>query len=125
MSCPRRFPPIMMNIWYTIYIYMHILNLYLRFVRLALARASRYNTIFQRIYGFEKSLSRTVLTCISYVLSIGWLRLLFHWYPRLHLYATHRKCTLNRATRILVIVSVLRYSYVSRVSSIDITIACN
>ncbi|RLU15555.1 hypothetical protein DMN91_012549 [Ooceraea biroi] len=56
-----------------------------------------------RIYGFEKSLPRTILTYVSYVLSIGWIRLLFHWYPRLHLYATHRKCTLGCATKILVI----------------------
>ncbi|XP_025263819.1 probable cation-transporting ATPase 13A3 isoform X2 [Camponotus floridanus] len=55
------------------------------------------------IYGFEKSLLKTIITYVLYILSIGWIRLLFHWYPRLHLYATHRKCTLNRATKILVI----------------------
>lgn len=55
------------------------------------------------IYGFEKSLLRTIVTYVLYILSIGWIRLLFHWYPRLHLYATHRRCTLNRATKILAI----------------------
>ncbi|XP_072748287.1 polyamine-transporting ATPase 13A3 isoform X3 [Anoplolepis gracilipes] len=55
------------------------------------------------IYGFEKSLLKTIIIYVLYILSIGWVRLLFHWYPRLHLYATHRKCTLNRATKILAI----------------------
>ncbi|XP_032669057.1 probable cation-transporting ATPase 13A3 [Odontomachus brunneus] len=55
------------------------------------------------IYGFEKSTLRTILIYISYILSIGWVRLLFHWYPRLYLYATHRECTLSRATKILAI----------------------
>ncbi|KAL6418480.1 hypothetical protein ACFW04_012062 [Cataglyphis niger] len=55
------------------------------------------------IYGFEKSLIKTIITYVLYILSIGWVRLLFHWYPRLHLYATHRKCTLNHATKILAV----------------------
>ncbi|XP_020280568.1 probable cation-transporting ATPase 13A3 [Pseudomyrmex gracilis] len=56
-----------------------------------------------RIYSFEKSSLRTILTYVSYILSIGFVRLFFHWYPRLHLYATHQTCTLSRATKILVI----------------------
>ncbi|KYM79315.1 putative cation-transporting ATPase 13A3, partial [Atta colombica] len=55
------------------------------------------------IYGFEKSSLRIILTYISYILSVGLVRLLFHWYPRLYLYATHRKCALNCATKILAI----------------------
>ncbi|KZC11791.1 putative cation-transporting ATPase 13A3 [Dufourea novaeangliae] len=55
-----------------------------------------------RVYGFEKSSLKSILTYVSYVLSIGWVRLFFHWYPRLHLYATHNKCPLNRATKLLV-----------------------
>ncbi|XP_053988390.1 polyamine-transporting ATPase 13A3-like [Hylaeus volcanicus] len=55
-----------------------------------------------RIYGFEKSGLKSALICISYVLTIGWVRLFFHWYPQLHLYATHNKCPLSRATRLLV-----------------------
>ncbi|KAL0122239.1 hypothetical protein PUN28_007172 [Cardiocondyla obscurior] len=55
------------------------------------------------IHGFEKSSVRTTLTYASYILSVGLIRLLFHWYPRLHLHATHRECALNRATKILAI----------------------
>ncbi|KYQ50050.1 putative cation-transporting ATPase 13A3, partial [Trachymyrmex zeteki] len=57
----------------------------------------------KRIYGFEKSSLRTILTYVSYILSVGLIRLLFHWYPRLYLYATHRKCALSCATKILAI----------------------
>ncbi|XP_043258659.1 polyamine-transporting ATPase 13A3-like isoform X2 [Colletes gigas] len=55
-----------------------------------------------RVYGFEKSSLKNALIYISYVLTIGWVRLFFHWYPQLHLYATHKKCPLNRATRLLI-----------------------
>ncbi|XP_026671693.1 probable cation-transporting ATPase 13A3 isoform X2 [Ceratina calcarata] len=55
-----------------------------------------------RIYGFEESKLKCILTYISYALTIGCLRLLFHWYPRLHLYATHKKCSLSVATKLLV-----------------------
>ncbi|XP_076242344.1 polyamine-transporting ATPase 13A3 isoform X2 [Calliopsis andreniformis] len=55
-----------------------------------------------RIYGYEKSKLKSVFTYICYVLTIGWVRLFFHWYPQLHLYATHKKCPLSRATKLLV-----------------------
>ena len=55
-----------------------------------------------RVYGFERSKLKGVLTYISYALTIGWVRLFFHWYPQLHLYATHKKCPLNRATKLLI-----------------------
>ncbi|XP_015598277.1 probable cation-transporting ATPase 13A3 [Cephus cinctus] len=54
-------------------------------------------------YGFERSLLGTFLTYLSYILTIGWVRLFFHWYPQLHVYATHRRCPLNRATKLLII----------------------
>lgn len=55
-----------------------------------------------RVYGFRKSALKTVLTYASYVLTIGWVRLFFHWYPQLHLYATHQKCPLSHATKLLI-----------------------
>lgn len=68
------------------------------------------NVIFQRVYGFERSKLKGVLTYISYALTIGWVRLFFHWYPQLHLYATHKKCPLNRATKLLITVRI-RYAF--------------
>ncbi|CAL7950959.1 unnamed protein product [Xylocopa violacea] len=55
-----------------------------------------------RIYGFEKNKLKSILTYISYVLTIGWVRLFFHWYPQLHLYATHKKCSLSNASKLLI-----------------------
>ncbi|XP_076391219.1 polyamine-transporting ATPase 13A3 isoform X1 [Megachile rotundata] len=55
-----------------------------------------------RVYGFEKNKFKSVLVYVSYVLTAGWVRLFFHWYPQLHLYATHDKCPLSRATKLLV-----------------------
>ncbi|CAK9816814.1 Polyamine-transporting ATPase 13A3 [Anthophora quadrimaculata] len=54
------------------------------------------------VYGFEKSKLKSILTRISYILTIGWVRLFFHWYPQLHLYATHKRCSLNQATKLLI-----------------------
>ncbi|XP_033335850.2 polyamine-transporting ATPase 13A3 isoform X1 [Megalopta genalis] len=54
------------------------------------------------IYGFERSNPKRFLTCLSYVLTVGCIRLFFHWYPHLHVYATHKKCPLYRATKLLV-----------------------
>ncbi|XP_012255739.2 polyamine-transporting ATPase 13A3-like [Athalia rosae] len=56
-----------------------------------------------RVLGFEKSTLGTLLAHVSFVLSIGIIRLFFHWYPKLHLYATHRECPLVQATRLLII----------------------
>uniref|UniRef100_A0A146M0L3 Cation-transporting ATPase n=1 Tax=Lygus hesperus TaxID=30085 RepID=A0A146M0L3_LYGHE len=54
------------------------------------------------IQGFVRDRVRTVITWVFIVLSLGSLRLVFHWYPRLMLYATHRPCSLDVAEQILV-----------------------
>ncbi|XP_012274124.1 probable cation-transporting ATPase 13A3 [Orussus abietinus] len=56
-----------------------------------------------RAYGFERSFLGTFFTYFSFVITVGWARLFFHWYPHLYLYATHKKCSLREATKILVI----------------------
>ncbi|XP_014295273.1 polyamine-transporting ATPase 13A3 isoform X2 [Microplitis demolitor] len=64
---------------------------------------TKHDTEELQICGFEKSYLNSILTYFSYILSLGWVRLFFHWYPRLHLYATHKKCPLIRATKLLII----------------------
>ncbi|XP_078034110.1 polyamine-transporting ATPase 13A3 isoform X2 [Augochlora pura] len=54
------------------------------------------------IYGFERSNLKRFLTFLSYAFTVGCIRLFFHWYPHLHIYATHKKCPLYRATKLLV-----------------------
>ncbi|XP_034951559.1 probable cation-transporting ATPase 13A3 [Chelonus insularis] len=55
------------------------------------------------VYGYGRSYFNTSLTYLSYILTVGWIRLFFHWYPHFLLYATHRRCPLNRATKLLII----------------------
>ncbi|XP_014228513.1 probable cation-transporting ATPase W08D2.5 [Trichogramma pretiosum] len=54
-------------------------------------------------YGYERNWARTTATWLACLLSAGILRLFFHWYPHLYLYATHRSCGLSRATKILIV----------------------
>ncbi|KAG7209711.1 hypothetical protein KM043_011347 [Ampulex compressa] len=57
-----------------------------------------------RIHGYEKSRFKTILINILYILTIGWARLCFHWYPHLHVYATHNRCPLQDATKLVITV---------------------
>ncbi|KAJ4445475.1 hypothetical protein ANN_07283 [Periplaneta americana] len=57
----------------------------------------------QEVYGYERDAVRTVLTWLCVVLTAGTLRLVFHWYPQWLLYATHIRCPLCSATKILVV----------------------
>ncbi|CAH1997974.1 unnamed protein product [Acanthoscelides obtectus] len=52
-------------------------------------------------YVYSKEKANIVRTC--YLLSFGLLRLLFHWYPELHLKATHSSCSLKVAEKVLII----------------------
>ncbi|XP_011496793.1 PREDICTED: probable cation-transporting ATPase 13A3 [Ceratosolen solmsi marchali] len=54
-------------------------------------------------HGFERNIAGTITTIIACILTCGTLRLFFHWYPHLYLYATHKKCDLRRATKILIV----------------------
>ncbi|XP_046747691.1 polyamine-transporting ATPase 13A3-like [Diprion similis] len=56
-----------------------------------------------QVLGFERSTVASFLTYVTFILTAGCVRLFFHWYPQLYLYATHRKCPLSRATKLLII----------------------
>lgn len=58
------------------------------------------------IEGYRRSIGRTVVTWIFIIATAGLLRLIFHWWPHLMLKATHRRCSLGDAEKVLVIVSV-------------------
>ncbi|XP_063984663.1 polyamine-transporting ATPase 13A3-like isoform X1 [Diachasmimorpha longicaudata] len=64
---------------------------------------SGHDTEELQINGYERSYICTFVTYVTYLLTLGILRLFFHWYPHLQLYATYRKCPLSRATRLLLI----------------------
>jgi cation-transporting ATPase 13A3/4/5 len=56
------------------------------------------------IQGYERSSGRTSVTWVFIILTLGLLRLIFHWWPQLMLYATHRPCSIAKAQKILVTV---------------------
>ncbi|CAM1327394.1 Uncharacterised protein g9500 [Pycnogonum litorale] len=53
------------------------------------------------IVGFRVHRFRQVLTWICVILTVGFLRLVFHWKPEWMLYLTHRQCTLDNAEVVL------------------------
>lgn len=55
------------------------------------------------IEGYTRSRARSALTYLGIVLTLGLLRLYFFWKPHLMLKATHRKCPLKHASKILVV----------------------
>lgn len=58
--------------------------------------------IRKRIKGYSSSRARSALTAVGYVLTIGILRLIFHWAPHLLLKCTHKTSPLSDATKVLV-----------------------
>ncbi|CAH0381371.1 unnamed protein product, partial [Bemisia tabaci] len=55
------------------------------------------------VYGYASSFIRKMSIWILMCLTCGIVRLVFHWWPEWMLYATHRRCPLNEAEKILVI----------------------
>lgn len=54
------------------------------------------------IFGFKEKKGKVLLTWIGYFFSLGLLRLLHHWYPRVKLYSTHSSCSLEDAEKVLI-----------------------
>jgi cation-transporting ATPase 13A2 len=57
------------------------------------------------IEGYVRSSGKTFVTWLFIILSVGLLRLIFHWWPRLMLYATHIRSPLVGAEKVLITVS--------------------
>ncbi|XP_014273142.1 polyamine-transporting ATPase 13A3 [Halyomorpha halys] len=55
------------------------------------------------VQGFIRDQVRTVVSWIFIFLTLGGLRLVFHWWPHWMLYATHRRSSLDVAEKVLVI----------------------
>ena len=59
----------------------------------------------QEVYGYRWSSFRSALMWLGVILTLGALRLVFHWYPQWLLYATHTPCSLSTANKLLIVVS--------------------
>ena len=46
-----------------------------------------------------------VIIWILIFFTLGFIRLLFHWWPHWVLYAMYKRCPLNKAERVLIVVS--------------------
>ncbi|GJQ78042.1 hypothetical protein Trydic_g2388 [Trypoxylus dichotomus] len=55
------------------------------------------------LHGFQGNTFKAALTWLGYLLTVGLLRLFFHWYPHLMLYSTHSRCSFSVAEKILII----------------------
>jgi P5-type ATPase cation transporter len=54
------------------------------------------------VYGYKKSTFRTFVCYTCVVLTLGILRLVMHWWSHWLLLATHKKCSLEDAEKVLV-----------------------
>uniref|UniRef100_A0A8D9BL32 Cation-transporting ATPase n=2 Tax=Cacopsylla melanoneura TaxID=428564 RepID=A0A8D9BL32_9HEMI len=55
------------------------------------------------IFGYRKCMAKCILTWILYLLTLGILRLVFHWYPQWQLYFTHQRCELLLSEKVLIV----------------------
>ncbi|XP_069675902.1 polyamine-transporting ATPase 13A3-like isoform X2 [Periplaneta americana] len=55
------------------------------------------------VYGYQRHPLLTTMTWLLIGLTAGILRLVFHWWPHWMLYATHRKCPLRTADKVLIV----------------------
>lgn len=53
------------------------------------------------VFGYQPDGRRALATWCGVLLTAGFLRLLFYWYPAWWLYCTHRRCPLQQATQVL------------------------
>lgn len=60
--------------------------------------------LFQEIYGYRRSIFRTILTWSFIIETLGLLRMIFHWFPEWFLKCTHKKCSLESAEVLLIVV---------------------
>ncbi|XP_063218884.1 polyamine-transporting ATPase 13A3 isoform X2 [Bacillus rossius redtenbacheri] len=63
------------------------------------------------LYGYRKDAIRVAVTWLFILLTVGALRLVFHWWPHLMLLATHKKCKLPEAEKVLVVEKYLKYRF--------------
>lgn len=65
----------------------------------------------QEVYGYRRNALRTGISWFFIFLTLGALRLVFHWWPHLMLLATHHYCPLHCAEKLLIVVSIHRNQY--------------
>ena len=54
------------------------------------------------IIGFKRNLFKTSICYLSFLITAGLLRLIMHWWKHWLLLATHTKCPLDKAEKVLI-----------------------
>lgn len=55
------------------------------------------------VYGYRRHAVSTGVSWFFIILTLGAIRLVFHWWPHLMLYATHYRCSLELADKLLIV----------------------
>ncbi|KAK8752242.1 hypothetical protein OTU49_012678, partial [Cherax quadricarinatus] len=78
------------------------------------------------IYGYHRSRAKTGISWFFIILTFGLLRLVFHWVPVLMLKATHSRCSLAQASKVLVVEYFKKYkrNYVKNIHEIQASSVC-
>ena len=63
--------------------------------------------LFQEIEGYVKSQLQSAITYFFIFITLGFLRLVFHWLPHRYLKCTHRRASLGEATSVLLRVCIV------------------
>lgn len=58
------------------------------------------------VFGYRKYNTYVIVTRILYVITLGVLRLVFHWKPQWKLYFTHVRCPPGLANEVMLIVRI-------------------
>nr|CAD7426059.1 unnamed protein product [Timema monikensis] len=57
------------------------------------------------IYGYKRNLLYTTCAWLCILMTMGFVQLIFHWYPQICLYSTHKKCSLQQAEKLLIVLN--------------------
>lgn len=71
------------------------------------------------VYGYKRSWLRTSITWIFILATGGLLRLVFHWVPEWMLYSTHVRCSLEDASKVLVVEEKYKRNFVKNIYEIS------
>ncbi|XP_068211520.1 polyamine-transporting ATPase 13A3 isoform X2 [Palaemon carinicauda] len=71
------------------------------------------------VYGYKRSWLKTSITWIFILATGGLLRLVFHWVPEWMLYSTHVRCSLEDASKVLVVEEKYKRNFVKNIHEIS------
>ena len=65
--------------------------------------------LLQEIHGYRRWILGSILTWSLIVLTVGILRVIFHWFPEWFLKCTYTSCSLETADKVLIVVTIIHF----------------